>query len=318
MNRTAKVALVNLPLLPADAPDRLNRTLRRMGECVDYAARLGSDLVAFPEICSTLGAAEPWQFQPLDGPTVSAMSRTARECGIYVVCPVLTLEDGKRYNSSVLISRDGSVDGVYHKNVPTHGELDRGIVPGTETPVFEADFGRVGLCICFDLNYWEVGAGLCANQAELVLWSSMWAGGRMLTRWAIEFGFHIGAAHSAQSTFVDLAGREIVSIKRDISDRAGSAPVVCATLDLDRRLLHHDGNLEHLRPLYAKYGSTAAYVEWLSHECLIVFGSQLPDVSTDDLMDEFGLEPMRGYLARVRTDRKRALRGTYSASGDPE
>ena len=74
---------------------------------------------------------------------------------------------GNRRNSVVLIGRDGEIKGVYHKNSPTHGELDIGIIPGTDTPVFETDFGRLGLCICFDFNYWEVGAELCENKSEL-------------------------------------------------------------------------------------------------------------------------------------------------------
>lgn len=319
MSRKATVSLVMLPLLPADEPDRLSKTLAMMGKYVHQAAKLGSDLVAFPEICNSDGWGERvHHFEPLDGLTVTAMSEKAREHAVYVVCPLFTLEDGKRYNSSVLIGRDGSIVGVYHKNFPTHGlELDHGVIPGTETPVFETDFGRVGLCICFDLNYWEVGSGLCANGAELVIWSTMWPGGRMLTRWAIEFGFYIGAAsHGDQLTFVDVAGREIIGVRSGIFDRTGRAPIVTATLDLDRRLLHHDGNLGRLEALYEQYGSTAAYIEHISDECLVVFGSELPDVSSEKLIAEFGLEPMRDYLARVRRDRKLALRGMYPAGSD--
>ena len=311
VRRKATISLVSLPTLPRNNADRLNKTLENMGRHIDEAAALGSDLAAFPEIANQLGAADPWQFEPLDGPTIAAMSKKAKESSIYVVCPMGTLENDKRYNSSVLIGRDGKIVGVYHKNFPTHGELDIGIMPGTETPVFETDFGRVGLTICFDLNYWEVGSGLCANKAELVLWSSMWQGARMLSKWAIEFGFYMGAIWRGGSTFVDVAGREVVGIKRDISDSSGSAPLVTAALDMDRRLLHHDGNIKRLKPLYEKYGSTAAYAEWLPHECLVVFGSQMPNISTDQLIKEFGLETMRDYLARVRQDRKLALKGQY-------
>jgi predicted amidohydrolase len=311
VRRRAVVSLVSLPTLPRNEPDRLKKTLANMAKHIHQAASLGSDMVAFPEIANRLGSAKPWEFEPLDGPTITAISKQAKRLSIYVVCPMGTLEDGKKYNSSVLIGRDGKIVGLYHKNFPTHGELDVGITPGTVTPVFETDFGRVGLSICFDLNYWEVGSGLCANKAELVLWASMWQGARMLSKWAIEFGFHMGAIWRGGSTFVDVAGREIVCVKRNISDKSGSAPLVNATLDMDRRLLHHDGNIKRLKPLYEKYGSTAAYAEWLSHECLLVLGSQLPDVSTDQLIDEFRLETMRDYLARVRRDRQLALKGLY-------
>jgi len=311
MSRHATISLVNYKPVPGEDPARLAKTVELMGTHVDQAAAAGSDLVAFPETCNTVGSAGHYLFEPLDGPTVAAMCKKAKERGIYVVPSLFLEEDGKDRISSVLIGRDGGIAGVYHKNFLTEAGLSRGIMPGTARPVFETDFGRVGLCICFDLNYHEVGAGLCDNGAELVIWSSMWPGKRMLTKWAIEFGFQIGACYFDQSTFVDVAGRQIINIARNISDAAGGAPLVTATLDLDRRLLHPNFNLDRLRPLYEKYGPTAAYAEHLEEEGALVFGSQLPDVSSDELIEEFGLEPMRDYLARVRRDRQRALDGTY-------
>ena len=309
-SRPANISLVSFPRLPSDEPDRLSKTLERMGEYVEQAAHCKSDLVAFPEICSHLGSgSDTWKSELLDGPTISAMSRKARENSIYVVCPVVTQQDDKKYNSSVLIDRNGDIAGIYHKNFLTYGELDQGITPGTETPVFQTDFGRVGLSICFDLNYREVGSGLCANKAELVIWSSMWSGERMLTKWAMEFGFYMGACYSGGSSFVDVVGREIINLNRNIYDSTGgsSSPIVSATVDMDRRVLHPNFNMGPLKEVYEKYGSNSIYAELLNGECLLIIGSQMPDVSTDQIIEEFGLETMRDYLARVRRDRKRAL-----------
>ncbi|MBT3272432.1 MAG: carbon-nitrogen hydrolase family protein [Spirochaetales bacterium] len=312
MARNAAISLVSFPTLPPNTPNRLAGTLNRMGDCVGQAAALGSDLVAFPEICNTLGAEDCWQYEELDGPTISEMAKRAKKHGIYIVCPMGTFDSqGAKRNSSVLIDRSGKVAGVYHKNFPTHGELGRGIIPGTETPVFVTDFGRIGLCICFDLNYREVGFGLCENKAELVIWSSMWDGARMLTKWALEFGFYMGGLHTGCSTFVDICGREIVSMKRQLADSTGGSPLVSTTIDLDKRLLHHDYNIEKLGPLLKKYGPTAIESEWISEECLLIIGSRLPNVSTDQLIDEFELETMRDYLTRARRDRLRAIEGTY-------
>ena len=311
MNRNLTLSLAMLPYLSPNAPQRLERTRDRMLELIDQAADTGASLVAFPEMSTTDGSSNLWQFEPLDGLTLSAVAEKARQRHIYVVCPLLTLEDGKRYNSSVLISRDGSRVGHYHKVFPTHWELDQGIIPGTDTPVFETDFGRVGLSICFDINYWEVGSSLGANQPELVIWSSTWEGARQLTRWPLEFGFYMGAVCTHHATVVDVAGRPLASLPRATLDRVGRAPLLNVTLDLDRRLFHHDFNLDRLQALFQKYGPTAASVEHLSDECLIVFGSDLPDRSSDDLGAEFGLEPMRDYLARVRRDRRLALEGRY-------
>ena len=87
--------------------------------------------------------------------------------------------------------------------------------------------------------------------------------------------------------------------------------MVTATLDLDRRVLHHDYNISRLKLLYEKYGPTALFSEWINEECLLVIGSELPGVSTDQMVEEAGLEPMRDYLARARRDRRRALEGSY-------
>ena len=315
MNRKAKISLVSFGPLKSSEKDRLKKTLAKMEDCVDQSAQLKSDLIAFPEICNYLGDINPWQFEPLDGPTVNAMSRKAKQHNLYVVCPLGTIENGNKYNSSVLIDRNGEIVGVYHKNFPTHAELDIGIIPGIEAPAFQTDFGRVGLSICFDINYWEVGSELCKNGSELVIWSSMWPGERMLTKWAIEFGFYIGSTYARQSTFVDIAGREMLTSNRNISDATGKSPVSSLDLDLNRRLLHHDNNIERLQELYKKYGATAAYCEWLPQECLIVFGSQIPDISSDELIEEFKIETMRSYLARVRKDRQLALNHQYPVVG---
>jgi predicted amidohydrolase len=139
------------------------------------------------------------------GPTLTAMAAAAQAHSVYVVVPQAIIEDGKRRNSSILLDRSGAVVGIYHKNVPPHSELDMGIIPGTETPVFETDFSRLGLAICFDINYWEIGHALCTYRPDLAVWSSMWMGVRMMSRWAIEFGFYIAGVFSGDGAFIDPA-----------------------------------------------------------------------------------------------------------------
>ena len=98
--------------------------------------------------------------QALDGPIV-AVARKARAYRTYATVP-LWLRDGSTiYNSTVLLDRQGQPVGVYHKVYPVvmpDGSLESGITPGHEFPVFELEFGRVGIQICFDACYdagWE-------------------------------------------------------------------------------------------------------------------------------------------------------------------
>jgi len=53
----------------------------------------------------------------------------------------------------VIFDRQGEPVFTYHKTLPTPGEIERGVSPETRTPsCFDADFGRVGVAFCCDLN----------------------------------------------------------------------------------------------------------------------------------------------------------------------
>ncbi len=56
-------------------------------------------------------------------------------------------------------------------------ELEKGVIPGTVAPVFETDFGLVGLLICFDLNFPEVHVALKQSKPDHVVFSSLYRGG---------------------------------------------------------------------------------------------------------------------------------------------
>ena len=49
------------------------------------------------------------------------------------------------YNTAVLMGPNGQLIGKYRKVCLPHGEVERGIAPGTDYPVFETQFGKVGV-----------------------------------------------------------------------------------------------------------------------------------------------------------------------------
>ncbi len=132
--------------------------LKRACEMAELAGQEKADILCLPELFS----AEPsWtKPEPVPGPTTRALAAKARKHKMHIVCPVLQREGDLTYNSAVLLDRRGQVAGVYHKFVPTIGELEKGIAPGWDVPVFRTDVGRVGMAICFDLNFWDVAERL--------------------------------------------------------------------------------------------------------------------------------------------------------------
>ena len=60
------------------------------------------------------------------------------------------------------------------------GHLTPPVQVGREVPVYQADFGRVGMAICFDVNFPAVWQRLADAGAELVLWPSAYSAGSSL------------------------------------------------------------------------------------------------------------------------------------------
>ncbi len=79
------------------------------------------------------------------------------------------MEDGKMYNTSVVISPDGELVVKYRKMFPWM-PYEAGTTPGDEFCVFDIpDVGRFGLCICYDMWFPEVARTLAWMGAEVII-----------------------------------------------------------------------------------------------------------------------------------------------------
>jgi predicted amidohydrolase/acetyl esterase/lipase len=141
------------------------------------------DLALFTEYAVTAGksgtAAEI--AVPLNDTLIGALASKAREYKTYIVFGGVFLDDpgkGACSNAVVVIDRQGRLAGRY---VKAHPVLDRvgpegqivlegGVKPGTAYNVLDLDFGRVGMQICYDIEYPEGWQRLAEKGAELVLY----------------------------------------------------------------------------------------------------------------------------------------------------
>jgi predicted amidohydrolase len=265
------------------------------------AARLGAQIVAFPETYHHTGLAGTAEdhAQTLDGPSVSRMAQEARRNGVHVVWPLYTREHGRIYNSAVLVGPAGDIAGVYHKMFPTIGEIESGITPGERPAVFETDLGRFGTVICFDLNFDEVMQGTADAGAEVVFFCSAYRGGLQLGIWAYLTGAYIVSAVLAElGQIVDLSGQVLAE-----STYEG---VITRRINLDRRLMHMDCNWDKMDALLAKYGPKVS-IDFFTREACWAVGSESDEFTVDALMQEFGLESRSGYFQRARHVRQQAL-----------
>jgi hypothetical protein len=170
--------------------------------------------------------------EPLDGP-IARVSRRAKRVGLYVVMPLYTarrqgLQLGRSSHPRARWSGPA-------KMFPTIGEMENGITPGTEATVFRTGFGKVGMAICFDMNFNEIMYGLGENGAEIVFFCSAYRGGLQLQIRAWELGAYIVSSVEGElGQIIDQSGMVLAESTYEA--------LVTRRLNLDRRLLHMDGN----------------------------------------------------------------------------
>jgi N-carbamoylputrescine amidase len=168
--------------LPKEGHDPTNQLI----SYIERAGKDGAQLVVFPEY--VLGRVK------VPGPTTEKLAAAAKGNCIYVIVGCWELyEDGSFANTALIFDRSGKIAGKYHK---THAAVDHyeGTPPwsrppsgknrswfvkhdpewimekGEDLPVFELDFGTIGVITCYDGWFPEPARVLSLKGAELIVW----------------------------------------------------------------------------------------------------------------------------------------------------
>jgi predicted amidohydrolase len=264
------------------------------------AARLGADLVAFTEIYPQLALGDPFHHaEPSEGGTLLRVRELARQHKMIIVWPRLEYDPIRKLrNTSILVGRDGEVIGRYDKMFPTIPEMQKGVTPGTLAPVFETDLGRVGLLICFDLNFPEVRVALKGSSPDIVVFSSMYRGGLQAQALAYELrAFVITSIASELGLVIDRAGR--------IIKESTYEALAVALINTNSVSLHMDFNWNKMDAMLAKYGSALTF-DYHTREAFFVIESTR-DQDIETLVKEFELETADDYFGRSRRVRGEML-----------
>ena len=113
----------------------------------------------------------PVQFTKVSSEWKEKCSSLAKKYNAYVAPWDYEAKDGKVYNSSYILDRNGNEIGRYRKcHLTFREEVAMKLTPGEEIPVFDLDFGKVGIMICFDNYFPETARILGIKGAELVLY----------------------------------------------------------------------------------------------------------------------------------------------------
>ncbi len=271
------------------------RNLETALSLLDEAAAVRPDLVCLPEELTIIGVpreARPALLEPVPGPVFDALAERARRHGTYVVAGLAELRDGRHYNTAVLIDRQGRLAGRYDKVRPTDYEIQAGVVPGGAIPVFETDFGRLGIQICYDIGWPANWDDLGAQGAEVVAWPSAYDGGFPLQAYAWRNQYYVvSSVWSHFARVVDITGRALTSTTR-------STRLAAQQIDLEKTVFHTDYNLAKLAAIRQKLGREVEIVQY-SDENYFTLESHHPEWPVARIAREWEMETFREYHARA-------------------
>jgi predicted amidohydrolase len=154
-----------------------NRRLTRAA--VREAVDAGADLVVLPELSTSGYVFESREearscAEPADGASLAAWSKEAARRDAVVVGGFCELaEDDVLYNSAAVVDGSG-VLAVYRK-IHLWDREQLVFEPGGECAlVIETRVGRIGVAVCYDLNFPEVARGIAIAGADIVAVPTNW------------------------------------------------------------------------------------------------------------------------------------------------
>ena len=247
-----KASVVQMPV----SSDKL-ANIRLASAYIHEAAISGADLVVLPEMfcCPYQTANFPVYAEKEGGEHWSLMAGSARDNQVYLVAgsmPELD-EAGRAFNTAYVFDRQGKQIGKHRKmhlfDIDVTGgqkfKESETLSPGSQVTVFDTEFCKVGLMICYDVRFPELSRLMVDQGAKIIIVPAAFNMTTGPAHWEILFRtraldnqvFMVGAAPARQTdaSYVSYGNSIIVSPWGDVMVRLDETEgMASAELDLDK------------------------------------------------------------------------------------
>lgn len=170
-----RIGLVQWQMRPYHSIEDL---LKSVDYFVDAVSDYESDFILFPEL---FNAPLMGKFNNMDtrhaikelaqftGPIVQEMSKMAVSYNVNIIAGSMPeIRDDKLYNVSYILQRSGKVDSISKIHITPSEEYDWQIQGGNEIKVIDTDSGKIGVQICYDVEFPEMTRKLAEEGMQIL------------------------------------------------------------------------------------------------------------------------------------------------------
>lgn len=211
-------------------------------QLIEEACQLNCDFIVTPEAVNFCGLERCIDcgyedvVQTLEDSFFVRVSNLAKKYSTYIVLGAFNKREGQIYNSAIVYDREGKNCLCYDK-VHLAGDENLSLKNGTAYQVLDTEFGKIGIVICWDMQFPESCRELTLLGADLIVcptwgWEGIYAHAR-----AYENGIYVAGAMGIP--FIgDITGirnpSEVISPEGVILAQGSrdKAEVVCCDLDI--------------------------------------------------------------------------------------
>jgi predicted amidohydrolase/GNAT superfamily N-acetyltransferase len=163
--------------------NNVQELLQQVEYFVDALSDYKCDVALFPEFFNApLMGLSPsdssidaiWHLAEYTDEIRTAMSQLAVAYNITIIAGSMPLiEDDELYNVSFICNRDGTIESQYKLHLTPHEKTDWIMKGGNRLSAFDTDFGKIGVLICYDVEFPEL-ARLLSEQDMKILFVPFW------------------------------------------------------------------------------------------------------------------------------------------------
>ncbi|MFJ8236218.1 nitrilase-related carbon-nitrogen hydrolase [Ureibacillus sp. NPDC094379] len=169
-----KVAGIQMKLLTGE----LEQNKEKGKKLILEAIRKGAQLVVLPELWSSgyhLNKSTFAKLQLKSQDIVDEFCLLAREYGVVLVVPFIDKKEDQLYIAAAVIETNGDIVHVYHKTFLWDQEQQKFAYGKRDYVPVQTSVGKIGIVICYDIEFPETSRILALRGAELIIVPSYWS-----------------------------------------------------------------------------------------------------------------------------------------------